>query len=482
MSLTVNVSFKPQNIESQSLAYFRELIRGGVDGMNDFWQLLKHPVDHCLYPASLFLHDCVIISSANMPDEKFCSSALKDSRLYAEAYRRMEMRVDSFKEAGIDFKLASGPKKVHMISRLAVNILLPGTILKGAKYLKSVKLNYEKFGVLKSPDIFEPLITYDLPLDRPLFKSYNASNIPSNGRFIYVITTDGKLHVAACNLIEPVRLPGGYYSISLRHHELAKAQPVVAAGQVVTTKKRLIERIDNASGHYQPRGAHLKPLVESVFEMHGYKGTQGAFQHQSGSLKAPCPNVIPKSPLLPLLLERSIQAACLTRVMIEKSLDFQDYPLSNPIDYVQRHRSDPVLTKEKAFRRLLDDAASMIRVVKPQKDETKKEKKEVLPFRLITRSKVEKAETSFSIENVKGGFKPSIVEDLYPSLERKRPHLADRIGRLFIDSSDGIRLSTKEHNLDWKMTPMPPSSSLSFRHKIPTKEFLGPNYLGPKRP
>jgi hypothetical protein len=95
-----------------------------------------------------------------------------------------------------------------------------------------------------------PLDPIDIPRIVPTSQLSRIS-----GNFNYVITKDGRLIVGRS-----------------AHTSLTVGAEVRAAGEVQLFNGR-IKWIDNASGHYQPTGIHLGPLVEDAFNSIGLDAT-----------------------------------------------------------------------------------------------------------------------------------------------------------------------------------------------------------------
>jgi len=103
---------------------------------------------------------------------------------------------------------------------------------------------------------FTNLHPNDIP--DPAFVPFRG--VPRNGRFLYVVTEDGRLVLAK---------PMGIDGRRRIHIDLAGGKPVRAAGEVQFVGGRA-RTIDNGSGHYRPRGADVRQAAQDAFETRGY--------------------------------------------------------------------------------------------------------------------------------------------------------------------------------------------------------------------
>ncbi|MFF5956818.1 hypothetical protein [Streptomyces luteogriseus] len=79
----------------------------------------------------------------------------------------------------------------------------------------------------------------------------------ATGRFVYVVLPSGELRVTRI---------GNYYG----HIDLAQGQPVIAAGEIKLWQGN-IKRINNMSGHYQPKGPQARTAAEKAFRDAGFE-------------------------------------------------------------------------------------------------------------------------------------------------------------------------------------------------------------------
>jgi filamentous hemagglutinin len=82
------------------------------------------------------------------------------------------------------------------------------------------------------------------------------------GRFNYVVTEAGKLVVGRTDS----QIVGG------GHIDLAGGKPVQAAGEVLIVKGKVL-KVNNASGHYRPRGVSARVAAEKAFRDAGFDAT-----------------------------------------------------------------------------------------------------------------------------------------------------------------------------------------------------------------
>jgi hypothetical protein len=476
------ISPTPVKVEMNPNPYFREVIAGGLDGVCDFGEMLKHPLEHCVYPIGLFLRDVAILSSGmpNSDEDWIPLETIRESKMYIDAQKRMDIRVDGLIECGINFGLATGPERVRMISRLGVSILLPGATLKLAARLKGSVEVYHQFGVWTRPHRFEPITTADLAQGPVLFRIFNARNIPANGEFMYVITAKGELRIAPFILEEPTILPSGRENIWLRHPELAGLEPVVSAGHVTTKNGRIVS-IDNLSGHYHPTGDHLPSLTERVFEKNKFEGVKGTYQKKEFLYPEINAQIIPESPFLPPYIERSLQIGFLMTRLIDETLPFEEYPLLDPFIRSQGlysfvETSSVVITKAGVFQRDNKNQYEIIGAKKLNQSSDFSTRDESLSTFLRTdlfNKREENLYESISQKIDLGPMKPvdckivdgpastffgrsrievpSLVDSLYPVPTSRAEPLSSRVELRWNESSR----STVPINLFWKMTPMP---------------------------
>lgn len=220
-----------------------------------------------------------------------------------------------------------------------------------------VELNNEKlFGTTKDLPLFQNIRTEDLHTPLPPFKEFTCADIRSEIRtsvpklYKYVILPHGKLVISNglsteipldefefkryrhFDRVYPLELNGKRYKyclddcadmiifdyhgkgplfkiIQLKHPEISKSKPVVAAGDFYTLDGQIIkyhpsgkEGINNWTGHFLVEGEHLPKVVEHVFERHGFREAKGCFIDQvalSGGRKTLNePIIIPPKPPL----------------------------------------------------------------------------------------------------------------------------------------------------------------------------------------
>ncbi|MCP2041505.1 hypothetical protein L1281_002107 [Neisseria sp. HSC-16F19] len=98
----------------------------------------------------------------------------------------------------------------------------------------------------------------DHPLGIP--QTYTISQLKNKtGRLNYIVSVDGNLVIGRKN----------NHSIGGGHIDLAKGQPVVAAGEVKFVNGKVVS-IDNSSGHYEPHGISAKNAAIKAFEKSGF--------------------------------------------------------------------------------------------------------------------------------------------------------------------------------------------------------------------
>lgn len=248
--------------------YTAHILEGLFLGLQDTFNALRHPIKNAVLPScSLILDSSLMMIKHLVPRYSYVSRA-------AQADTRMKTRMASLAEFGSDFLNASGHKKATTLTRISVSLLFISSL---ATPLASSKMrNIYYFGSLNKPVQFKNLMN-DETLTEPFFELLDKAQIRKrySDSFIYVIVKDGKLNIADEYLSQAIIRNGQNWSI-LNHHDLAKYEPVYAAGHVMT-KSGYIELITRESGHYQPHGDHLGPLIEHVFIRHGFTEARGKY-------------------------------------------------------------------------------------------------------------------------------------------------------------------------------------------------------------
>lgn len=195
-----------------------------------------------------------------------------------------------------------------------------------------VELNNEKlFGSSKDLPLFQNIRTDDLHTPLPSFKEFSCAEIRSElgtadpKLYKYVILPHGQLVVSNglstripldefefkryrhFDRVFPLELDGQRFKycidqrgdliifdyhgrgplfkiIQLKHPEISRLKPVIAAGDFYTLDGYIIsshtsgrEGINNWTGHFLVEGEHLPKVVEHVFMRHGYREAEGCF-------------------------------------------------------------------------------------------------------------------------------------------------------------------------------------------------------------
>lgn len=281
--------------------YSRAVLTGVAEGSSDLvhttYNVITNPLDEVVYPISSLAFDALIITAAQDYDHSLYSEPNTDDlfmihevvqhkpQLYVDAVDRMLGRINSVKEhvssTAQEFSESSGPRRTEMITKAAFTILAPGYFIKGAKIAE----NLYRFGIPFNPPKFKPFLK-SVVNPAPPIKNLRLSDIrqlKGDDILMYAITDKGKLFIAPRhypNIImrdyAGVELPTSF----IYHPELARLEPVVAAGDLIVKeghiskgkiKQSAVVAVDNQAGHYYPRGEHLGKLVETVFRNHGFK-------------------------------------------------------------------------------------------------------------------------------------------------------------------------------------------------------------------
>ncbi|MCX7116182.1 MAG: ankyrin repeat domain-containing protein [Gammaproteobacteria bacterium] len=103
-------------------------------------------------------------------------------------------------------------------------------------------------------------------------------------RLYYVITRDGLTigsdeYPSAVTRVHPMGDSGPmeFQDMQRHHHDMAHGAPVYGAGEIWVQAGKIIQ-INNNSGHYKPRGDHLKEFVETTFRKAGYAEAVNIYQ------------------------------------------------------------------------------------------------------------------------------------------------------------------------------------------------------------
>lgn len=276
--------------------YAKAVVSGVADGVDSIIDTFLHPLDNILYPITDLLYDSTVILAGHLltedafPSDQFThadltllrSLMIKNPQLYAHAEKRMQERLNFFKEAAQAWEQANGPQRVKILTSATVSILAPGWILKSTKVIKNlhnfgIPYNPPKFYINKIDDIYS---ANELKRMTPFIQHKNLSNIRSQTKlknFMYVITEDNQLLISD----HRYKLPRGekFQYKYIAHPELAQLKPIYSSGHVFV-EKGLVVGINEYSGHYQPFGKHLDSLVTRTFVRNGYTEAPSKFKFE----------------------------------------------------------------------------------------------------------------------------------------------------------------------------------------------------------
>ncbi|WP_131793766.1 hypothetical protein [Legionella geestiana] len=281
---------------SQSLAkleYPQAITRGVKSAVSDFVDTIAHPVDKIVCPAAKLIHDTAVLIAVHAPgheDFGMLHQVVKQNPgLYQDALGRMQQRGETFRQSGITFMGASGPKRAEMLAEMGTGILLPGYFLKGVKYTAAVArhgiANKIEFGTFSQPPHFNNVRIHEPSTSIPKFETLTRTQIQNQAgthNYIWIIDTARQLLIAP-RQVESVAqrvgliVPDQFKVTYLHHHQLASFKPVLAAGEL-TIEGGAIKALTDLSGHYLPAGSHLPYLVERNFQRFGLQDAKGKYQ------------------------------------------------------------------------------------------------------------------------------------------------------------------------------------------------------------
>jgi hypothetical protein len=279
--------------------YIQAVANGTVNGAVNLYELAKHPVDNFLIPAGMLVNDVRIIEACRDMGLNY-DPAVNCAAEFEPAQDRMGERWKDLQNYIQEFVAASGPKRVEILTSMAVTSMVPGTAVRG---VTKIAANKYKFGVYTSPNKFNNLHPDDLnsrsSISYEEFRSLNGKTTHK-----WAITTDGKLHLSH---------PYHEGLLEIKHPDIVNGKPVIAAGMVDAYFGRLggkAKKGDFFSGHFRTYGEELKRIVPYIFKKHGFddfKLKQEPFIPVKGSLSHALPgeSVFKLRPIfiLPLLAE-----------------------------------------------------------------------------------------------------------------------------------------------------------------------------------
>lgn len=287
--MLLNPEFKePPQLPDDVIKYSMAIVKGSAKSVTGFAHMVAHPLDTVVYPVSNLVWDACVISASHyepiLPTENPDFSCLKKMitpTIYNDSKNRMLMRIDNSKKTFDAFTSGSLEYQIETMSELVTSFYLPGTLIKG---IKSVK-NFNEFAMINPPKFHNHAGAADDIISKFSVKQYSVADIRRVSGwkgFLYVITDNGKIIIMPPNATKPFQRTGKLHDGSNRitteiyHSDLAQFRPVYSAGEIMVKDGKII-KIDNTSGHYRPKGDHLKSLVENAFLNNGFPEVIGKY-------------------------------------------------------------------------------------------------------------------------------------------------------------------------------------------------------------
>src|SRR6185369_13111755 len=105
------------------------------------------------------------------------------------------------------------------------------------------------------------------PIENVPYVSLRQLASTGSGEYIYVIMPNGELRV----IPQWAEATAPY----MGHFDTARGNNVIAGGKV-WLENGVVQKFNNYSGHYHPKGAHLERLIRGVFRANNLRGANTA--------------------------------------------------------------------------------------------------------------------------------------------------------------------------------------------------------------
>ncbi|NNM59146.1 MAG: tetratricopeptide repeat protein [Legionellales bacterium] len=255
-------------------------VRRYVDGFQQELGKLVSPINQLVWDAIVLLAGNEIDFSSIAQNKKMSFADIAtmrgiiagNPRLYTDAVDRMHNRVTAVKQQYAAIANSSAIDTTQKTLKQLVNMVLgkPPVFYNGVPLPIGIEFSN-----------IEKLTPYDIKLYGEIIKKFTPADRKLYGEIkcIYVVMEDGSL------IVTPEYPEFREKLLQNFHVDLARGQPVLAAGVVIFDIDGKMILVNNNSGHYKPEGEHLSQLVTDIFEKEGFQEVRGKYRDYSVELE-----------------------------------------------------------------------------------------------------------------------------------------------------------------------------------------------------